>query len=226
MPAQRKLSAQDKARLLRNLPEGTTRIQVVDSNGKTSWKKPADVDLQDQITLNNDGEPIVMRGQPGRKAKIALPPADDAVAEIQEAKSEHFRDDPLTTIVAKDPEADEVLNLVMTGLAEEAASLEFERQEAERKGKDTSTYSLRRGNLLKLTGELWLKRRERLQEGHIDMDSPAFQALFSLLLETLKGAMEDAGVRTEHVETTFTKLAKRLNDRWKQEAKARMKESL
>ena len=54
--------------------------------------------------------------------------------------------------------------------------------------------------------------------------APSFQIVFSFMLETVRGSLEDAGARPEFIETIFTKLSKRLDDGWKEEAKARVKE--
>jgi len=56
------------------------------------------------------------------------------------------------------PESPEVLSQVILGIAEEAASLRFERQEAERNGTDSSTLSMRRVAALKAIGDTWIKR--------------------------------------------------------------------
>ena len=223
MATQRKLTASDQLRVLRNLPEGATRVQVIDDKGKTCWKRPDDVGRLDTIVFNNSGDPVIMRGRPGRKAKPQLEPINDNVAETVEAKREHLREDALTRAVEDNPESDTILDIVMRELAGEASSLEFERMEAERNGRDTSTYSLRRANILKATGEMWLKRKEKVEAGMLDIDSPAFEILFTFMLETFREAMEDSGMRPELVETTFAKLSKRLEAGWKPEAKARMR---
>jgi len=225
MPAAKKLNATAKSRVLASLPHDTTRVQVVDEKGKTCWKKPTEVGTQDQIVFNSHGDPVVMKGTPGRKAKPSLEPVNENVGEIMEAKEEHFKEDELLTAIKDNPEADDVLDIVMVGLAQEAASLEFERREAERQGKDTSTYSLRRANILRATGEMWIKRKEKIEAGMLDMDSPAFEALFGFILETFKDTMTECGLREELMETVFAKLGKRIGDGWKSEAKARMKES-
>jgi hypothetical protein len=48
--------------------------------------------------------------------------------------------------------------------------------------------------------------------------------VFAFTLETVRGALEDAGARPEFIETIFAKISKRLNDDWKNEALIRIKE--
>lgn len=224
MPAARKLSAADKQRELRNLPDGVTRVQVIDEKGKQAWRKPEDVRGADQLVFGNNG-PVVMRGSPGRKKAPKLEPVTEQIAEIAEAKEVHLGDDPLTTALLDDPGQDDVLDIVMRELAQEASSLEFERREAERNGRDTSTYSLRRARILQAVGDMFLKRKEKLEGASVDLDSPQFQAALGFTMETFRDVMTEMGMRSELIETTFAKMGKRLDDGWKAEAKARMKEA-
>jgi hypothetical protein len=215
-----------KASLLHGLPPETRRVQVIEPNGKTCWKSPRKVGSNDKIVLNSNGKPVVMLGQPGRKAakKVDREPVSEDAAEQIAAKNALMRKDPLLKTIKKDSESDTVLQMVIQSLAEEAASLRFERQEAERRGTETSALSLRRSKILKSIAETWLRKKEKIESGAIDLDSKAFSAVFSLLMETLRTVMDESGVRREQVETVFAGLSKRLSEDWKEEARARMRE--
>ena len=113
---------------------------------------------------------------------------------------------------------------MVLAIGEEAASLRFERMEAERKGTDTSQLSMRRVAALKAIGDTWIKRKEQIQSRMIDLESPSFQALFQFISETFVRAMQSAGVRQELSDTVIAQFAKQLDDSWKNEAKSRMKE--
>jgi len=219
-------SQSDKERLLRNLPLGTHRVQVVDGQGKTKFKRPEEIGRADQILLNTKGEPIVMRGKPGRKAKVDLKPVNDAVGEVVEAREGYIETSDLYVAAKANPEGDDVLDHIIQEMAEEIAALEFERTEAARHGNDTSGLSVKRAKVLKAMGDLVLKRREKLLAGVIDLDAPAMKVLMEFILETFRGSLEDAGMRPEHTETIFAKLGKRLENGWNEEAKARMKEKV
>lgn len=214
--------------LLANLPEGVRRVYVMIPTGKQVYKRPEDVDVvHDQIQLANDGTPIVMRGRPGRKKRTKLVPTNPHVAAVSQARDEHIDQDPLRREAKKDAEGDGVINEIMSAMAEEAAAIEFEREEAARQGHETSALSAKRARVLKGMADTWLKRKQQIEGGLIDMESPSFKALFGLILETFKGAMDDAGARPELVETTFAKLVASLGDEgWKQDARARMKDAI
>lgn len=219
---QPKQTPMDKQRIIRCLPPGTSRLQVIDGDGKTRFKLPGDIEDEDQIVMKGNGEPVVMLGRPGRKSKTELP-IDPAVADVLEAKQEHVESSLLISAAKNNPEGDDVLNHLIVAMAEEATSLEFERKEAERKGEDSSSYSAKRARVLKGLADTWLKRKERIEGAILDLDSPSFEVLMSFILETFRDAMKDSGMRGEMIETTFNKLAKKLEQGWKEEAKARMK---
>jgi hypothetical protein len=217
--------AQTNASILSSLPSGTTRVQVIDEFGKTRFKSPNDVADTDQIVIGSNGDPIVMSGRPGRKKKPDLAPANDRVAEQIRAKEIHVEGDDLLDTIRQNPESDGVLDRVMEGLAEEAASLSFERREAERTGTPTSQISMRRINALKAVGDSYLKRKEIMSSGGVDMDSPAFKKLFTYIMDTFRDALIGAGSRPEMVETVFANLSKRLDEDWHKEATKKMTES-
>jgi len=164
-----------------------------------------------------------MKGAPGRRKKTDLKPVNANIAEVLDAKSDHLKDDALIKVMRDSPDSDSILDVILQQLAQEAASMEFERLEAERNGRDTSTISLRRANILKSAGDMFLQRKKISVAGTLDLDSPAFSEVFRFMLETFRGAMVDSGMRPELVETTFAKLSKRLDDGWKEEAQSRMR---
>ena len=221
--ARRKKQVQDHSTILANLPPGTARVAVMDDTGKQVWKEPHAVLLTDTICFKSNGEVKTMSGQPGRKPKVQLLPASDVIAEQVKQKGKLMRNDEIVRSVKGSPDSDEVLNFIIEGLAEEAASMRFEREEAERKGLDTSRLSVRRVDALKKTADVWLKRREQIADKALDLEGAAFQIVFAFLMETIRESLVESGMRPEMVETVFTKLGKKLDESWKAEAKARMK---
>lgn len=215
---------EDREAIIAGLPSETRRVQVKSVEGKTSYKRPEDINLDtDEILLASDGRAVVMRGKPGRKT-TKLSPVSNNVEEVMEARAEHLKTDNLLSTTLTGAESEAVMDSLLAALAEEAASIAFEKAEAERHGHDTSSLSAKRARILKMTADTWLKRRDKNLSGSIDMDSPAFETLFAFILETVRESMTDAGLRAEHIETVFAKISKRLQDNWKEEAKARLKE--
>jgi hypothetical protein len=83
---------------------------------------------------------------------------------------------------------------------------------------------MRRVQALKAIGDTWIKRKEQIQSRSVDLESPAFAALFTLICETFVRAMLGAGVRQELADSTMAAFSKMLDDSWKSDAKNRMKD--
>lgn len=214
---------QERAALMSRFPEGATRVKVETELGKICYRPIEDLADTDKILTKDDGTPIVMFTSPGRKRHVIPEPINPMVKEILKRKEAFVEKDPLCLITHSDPESPDVLQHVMVGISEEAASIAFERQEAERQGKDTAILSQRRIQAMRAVGEAWLKRKEQVSARGIDMESPAFEAIFAYTMETFKEAMLSAKARPEMIETVFAKFAQMINDEWKAEAKNRMK---
>jgi len=213
----------EKNNILDSLSEEAKRIKVEDENGQKRWRDVDSLHDTDKIILKADGDPYVMNTKPGRKANPKIQAANEVVGEKVRQKQIQQDQDPILKAVKVDPDSSKVLDHVMTGLAEEAFSLGFERSEAERQGQATSSISVRRVNALKSLADTYLKRKEQISTSSVDLDGQAFHNLFAFILETFRGSLEDSNLRTEMIETVFAKLTKRLEDNWEDEAKNRMK---
>jgi len=206
------------------VPKGATRIQVKDEFGNKRYRSLFEVTDTDEIQISKTGEPVVMMSKPGRPLDVELKPATPAVAEMIRQKEKALDEDPIMAHVKRDPESSDVLHFALQALAEEAASIGFERKEAERRGEFTSDLSIRRVNTLKTLVDTWLKRKEQVSAKEIDLKSPMFQALFGFMLETVGDAMNTCGVRRELIETVFSKLAKEMESgQWEADARIRMR---
>ena len=210
------------------IPEGVSRVQVTDEVGKVVWRKPSDLRETDTIKFNpNNGEPYVMYGTPGvSQASVAntTPPTSNAViSAIKSRKKDLLDKDEIFNVAKTKPESADVLTKVIQGLAEESASLHFERTEAERKGEKTSQISMRRVQALKAVGETWLKKKEVLASKGVDLESPSFKIVFTHIAETFRRACDIAGVRPEMSESVFAEFGRLVDDvDWVADAKSKM----
>ena len=209
------------------IPPEAFRIKIVDDKGQTKFRKLENLAAGDIVVVNDAGLPIFMESPNGRPKKLpsgGLLPATPLIGDLLRIKQAHMRNDAIIQAAETTPESPDVLNQVVLAIGEEAASLRFERMEAERKGEDTSTLSMRRVAALKAIGDTWIKRKEQINSKVIDLESPSFQVLFQFLAETFARAMQNAGLRQELADTIMSQFVKLLDDSWKNEAKSRMKE--
>lgn len=229
MPA---LAQKTREELLALIPSDAKRIKVTDEMGATKWrvitKDFSEIEAGDEIVVHN-GEPLTMKSSPGRRKKAAVPagvpaPVSVTAAQVQAAKQKFLKKDPLLLAITQSVDSEDVLHHAMLSLAEEAASLGFERSEEERKGKPTSQVSVRRIGAIKAVLDAWIKRRDQQANKVIDLASPAFDQLFGFMVETFREAMLKGGVPPDQATTIFTALASRLKDEtWELEARNRMK---
>jgi hypothetical protein len=223
------------------IPTNATRVQVEDEYGKMIWRKPSEILPTDTVRINfKTGEPYVMYGKPGaassnqanlKKTPTLNPPpqshlpqnAQVNINQLQQRKQTKLNNDAVFDQTKKNADSSEVLTHVLVGLAEESASLAFEREEAERRGESTSQISLRRVNALKAVGDTWIKKKELMSSKSIDLESKAFQKVFGHIAETFRRACDEAGVRPELAESVFATFGKMVDDpEWLQDAKKAM----
>ena len=153
-----------------------------------------------------------------------LSKAELALKALQDRKRQTYKRDMVLRTTKKNSESSKVLDAVLIGLAEEATSIKFEKEELERRGESTAQLSHRRIMALKAVSETWLRKRELTgSDGAIDLGSKEFQALFGFIMETFRIACDDAGARPELVDTIFSRFAEAISDQdWVSDAKNRM----
>jgi len=206
------------------IPEDATRIRVQDPNGKILWRKIKEIKDTDVPDFNDKGAPVFMKGAPGKPSlKEEVAKASTPAEAKKVLKKEYMKKDGVASTVNSNLDSSDVLDSVIKGLAEETASLAYEREEAEKRGESTSQISLRRVNALRAVGDVWLKKRDLLSSKSLDLESKAFQVVFGHIAETFRKACDEAGVRPEMSETIFANFAKFVDDEdWIREAKSKM----
>lgn len=151
-------------------------------------------------------------------------PEVQRVEQVRQTRRKRHGRNAVLREVKRNPSADAVFDVLMHGLAEEAEMIEFERDRITQLGQPAHHLTEQRVKVMKMMTDAWLKRRSKSNGSGVDLDSPAFSAVFAFTLETVRGALEDAGARPEFIETIFAKISKRLNSDWKNEAMIRIKE--
>jgi hypothetical protein len=129
----------------------------------------------------------VKRGR-GRPRKIERKPTTSDLeyhAEMVRARETFIASDPLVKKITDKGEPLEILYLIKKEVAAEAASLNFERLEVSKRGKDTGQVSTRRIEALKKIADIELKIKE-LDSESVNLSSERMQKLFTLWVETMQ----------------------------------------
>jgi len=207
------------------IPQGVSRVQVVDDMGKVLWRKPSDIKGTDTIRYNpQTGEPLVMYGTPGKPSvQGVVPPSQPlpsaTISAIKTRRKDVIETDAIVDVARRTPDSSDLLSRVIEGLAEETASLAFERSEAERRGESTAQISIKRVQALKAVGDTWLKKKEITSSKGVDLESSAFKIVFSHIAETFRRACDESGIRPEMAESIFAEFGKMVDDPdWLKEA--------
>lgn len=218
--------------------KNSTRVHVLDSSGQKKWKTPQEIAPEDKVLLKSTGDPITMQGQVGRPSKgdddeeerkVAVKGAsEEAIGQLIADKMERRRKtiarDKLRRVTDRDPDSNEVMDLVLKELASEQARMKFELEELEREGKEISEASARRVRILAQLSDSWLKRQERLRDvGVVDLNTPPMREFVRCLGETMNSVMEILNVKADARGAIINKWASSLDDEWKLATQKRMK---
>lgn len=211
------------------IPANAKRVKVQDIDGQEKWRDPAKFEVGDKIIIEN-GEPRSMFRVPGRKSKQEeveeiLPQATTEEAKKRaQLKREFLERDELIQLAKENPDDEKVLSFILEGLAEESASLSFERAQKESRNQETSQISLRRVNSLKAMAEIYLKKKEQASSRIIDLKSPEFAILFGYLVSTFKECMTNASIDDDAINVVMDNFMTEVRqDSWAALAVRKMK---
>ncbi len=139
-----------------------------------------------------DGESLVVRRRPGRPRKVVAAPKIDADEQayldaVCRARADHIEADTVVGAVAR-KRADTILDEVIVALAREAAGLKWEREQAERQGRDAAMTSSRRIDALHKAA-LTILGRHRLGMATIDPRSQAMGKVIAFFVQYVEDAL-------------------------------------
>jgi len=133
-----------------------------------------------------------------------------------ERRNNFIDDDPLVKVVNHGGDAFAVLREIKREIAREAASLHFDRLEAESgRAKDPTTISARRIEALRRIADIELKIRE-LDQHSINLSSEKMQRVFALWVEVIKEVAQEV-MTPEVMELFFNRFATAMEG-WEERA--------
>ena len=211
------------------IPKKAERVRIQDRDGQEKWRNPKSFHKGDMLILEN-GEPRIMWNAPGRKSKkeeveeLFPEGTTEEADERMELKQKFLDRDDLIRLAKENPEDDKVLSLILEGLAEESASLSFERAQREARNQETSQISLRRVNALKSMAEIYLKKKEQASSRVIDLKSNEFFILFAHIVGTFKDVMQQAHIDDDAINVVLDNFMSEVKDEsWSSLATRKMK---
>jgi CelD/BcsL family acetyltransferase involved in cellulose biosynthesis len=129
----------------------------------------------------------------GRPRKInPAPTANDLEyhAEIAKARQHFIADDPVVRTLSGKTDSAQLLASLRMEIAKEAASLHFQRIEAEKYGKDTAQTSTRRIDALTRIAHIELEIK-KLAPDSVDVHSERFQKIFHMFIGFMRECAQE-----------------------------------
>lgn len=155
----------------------------------------------------------VGRGSTGINPNSSSKGNSNAPLEITQAnqlvlpsKDEILKNDKLLRGMVNEDGVFDLLDVVLAEMAEEGASLKYERIKKEFNDEATDRISLRRANILKMIGDSLIQKRNLALNDLVNLRSPQWQVVFKQLMDRVQQTFVDLGYSSEQVELFFQKL--------------------
>lgn len=159
----------------------------------------------------------VTRGR-GRPRKVERMPTTSDLeynALMSEEKSKFIDGDPVYKASVDKASSSEILHLVKTQVAREAAALAFQRIENEKSGKDTAQVSSRRIDALIKIANLEIEKNKHGGD-ILDLGSESFQRVFKMLVDTMRQVAVEV-LPEEQVDLLFNRFGSAMEG-WEERA--------
>ncbi|MDB4330308.1 hypothetical protein N9948_01155 [bacterium] len=140
-------------------------------------------------------------------------------------KKDIIKEDPLLKGLLGDDGTFDLLDIVIAELAEEGASLKYERIKKEFDDQPTDRISLRRANILKMITDALIQKRNLALNDFVNLRSPQWQIVFSELMDKVRQTFDELGYSSEQMELFFDKLQNSLEG-FEEDTELKLKESL
>lgn len=193
-----------------------------ESNGNSERENILRLLPTHDVGTDTAGRPAAIRRRPGRPRKVELrPTATDLSyhAEVAATREAFIEGDPLVLALESNEDVRTILRLLLSSISREAAALEFQRREVEKRGRDAAQISSRRVDALKKAAEIELKLRE-LDAETWNLSSERFQRLFAFWVEKLTAVAAET-LPAEAQDLLFNKLSTAMSN-WEAEALSRV----
>jgi len=159
----------------------------------------------------------VARG-PGRPRKVERMPTTSDLqyhALMSEEKAKFIDSDTLVQAARSSSDPGQMLKIIRTEVAKEAAALQFQRIENEKFGKDTAQVSSRRVDALTKIANIEMEIK-KLGTDAIDLRSEKFQKVFALWIEIMREAATDT-LTPEQIDLFFNRFSTKIEG-WEERA--------
>jgi len=118
----------------------------------------------------------------------------------------------LTKVVKNGGSTTQIIDILITEIAEELAHLKFKRRKAFQDGGDVRSFTGSRMRHLRSLTELLFKKKESAMAEQLDLRSPRLQKIFKVWMEFFYSSMEKCGISEEMVDLVFQQMKADMKD--------------
>lgn len=140
-------------------------------------------------------------------------------------KKDVIKQDSLLRGITNEEGVFDLLDIVLSEMAEESASLKYERIKKEFAEEATDRISLRRANILKMIADSLIQKRNLALNDFVNLRSPQWQVVFQHLMTKVKQTFIDLNYSSEQVELFFQHLQLNLEG-FEDDTEQKLKESM
>lgn len=140
-------------------------------------------------------------------------------------KRDVIQEDPLIKALLNEEDTFGLLDVVLSELAEESASLKYERIKKEFDDEATDRISLRRANILKMINDSIIQKRNLALNDLVNLKSPQWQIVFQELMIKIRQTFDELDFSSEQMELFFDKLQNNLEG-FEEVTEMKLKESM
>jgi len=188
------------------------------NQGSSSSNNPSNTasSTQSSNPTSPNPNPVTSSGpvQVTATQKLPLPPKKDVVD-----------NDALLKGLLNEEGIFDLFDMALAELAEESASLKYERMKKESNDEDTDRISLRRSSILKTIIDSLVQKRNMALNDFVNLRSPQWQVVFDLLMSKMKQTFGDLNFTSEQQELYFQKFQENLEG-FEEETEQKLKDSV
>ena len=157
-----------------------------------------------KVDSNEVGTTYVV-GQGGDLPTAELIDPQSITRELQKRDS-YVRNQALVVAIDSKAPVSDVIDAVMSEIAEELAHLKYERKKAAEDGKNTANYTISRVASLRQLADVLQKRQENTRAERLDLKSPKFKQILHSWMEFVYNSL----VKSEVPEVTIDVIFKQM----------------
>ncbi len=169
-----------------------------------------------KVNTSDIGLEGIIVGQSGTIPTPDVIDPKEVEADLRERES-YIKRQELVQATSRKAPTGEIIDLVLSEIAEELSHLKYERRKVAAEGKNTANFTVSRIASLRQISEVLLKRQENARAERMDFRSPEFKKIIHSWLEFIYESLGKAGIQEADIDLVFKQIEADMSD-WEKRA--------